>query len=164
MDLEFNITETITRSYGKINKIDYQFGEVSVKYLSVGMGNLTERHSQISDISIERKQYNQLAKRTPNSLSFDQFITVLRPFMMGYYQHDQLEQAFQVLDEDQLGIIHIKQFLTFFTIIDGCITTDTIKEYIQKFDINNKNEYLNYDQFRTFVLKGIGRDIIFKQI
>jgi hypothetical protein len=35
MDLEFNITETITRNYGKINKIDYQFEEFSVKYSSV---------------------------------------------------------------------------------------------------------------------------------
>jgi Ca2+-binding EF-hand superfamily protein len=128
------------------------------------MGNLTERHSQIYDISIERQQYNQLAKRIPNSLSFDQFITVLRPFMMGYYQHDQLEQAFQILDDDQLGIIHIKQLLTFFTIIDGCMTTDSVKDYIRKFDINKNNDYLSYDQFRTFVLKGIGRDIISKQI
>ncbi|CAF4241004.1 unnamed protein product, partial [Rotaria sp. Silwood2] len=140
-NLEFTATETITRNNGQINQIHYQFEEFTVKNVSLGITNKQERHT----------------------LSFDNFVPVLRPFIMGYYQHDELKQAFQVLDRDCSGSIHIDELTRFLPIINEYTTSDTLKNYIRKVDINTDGN-LNYDEFRSLVLKGIGRDVICNHI
>ncbi|CAF2762669.1 unnamed protein product [Rotaria sp. Silwood2] len=140
-NLEFTATETITRNNGQINQIHYQFEEFTVKNVSLGITNKQERLT----------------------LSFDNFVPVLRPFIMGYYQHDELKQAFQVLDRDCSGSIHIDELTRFLPIINEYTTSDTLKNYIRKVDINTDGN-LNYDEFRSLVLKGIGRDVICNHI
>ncbi|CAF3992889.1 unnamed protein product [Rotaria sp. Silwood2] len=119
MNLEFTATETITRNNGQINQILYQFEEFTVENVS-------------------------LAKLIPDALSFDNFVLVLHPFIMGYYQHDELKQAFQVLDRDCSGSIHIDELARFLPIINEYATSDTLKNYIRKVNINT-DENLNYD-------------------
>ena len=63
MDLEFSVTETITRDVGIINKIHYQFEEFSFENSSNGITNIKERRSRIYDTVIARQQYNSLAEK-----------------------------------------------------------------------------------------------------
>ncbi|UJR07293.1 hypothetical protein I4U23_011581 [Adineta vaga] len=163
MDLEFSVTESITRNYGHINQIHYQFEEVSFENTSNGITNKKERRSRIYDTNITREHYNVLGKNIRNALSFDNFILVLRPFVMGYYQNDELEQAFRVLDKDHSGSINVDELARFLPIINENATTEALKNYIRKVDITNDGD-LNYDEFRTLILKGIGRDIICNHI
>ncbi|CAF3659884.1 unnamed protein product [Rotaria sp. Silwood1] len=121
MNLEFTATETITRNDGQINQIHYQFEEFTVENVSLGITNKQERRSRIYDTYITREQYKQLAKLIPDALSFDNFVLVLHPFIIGYYQHDELAR---------------------------------------KVDINTDGN-LNYDEFRSLILKGSFRAPIF---
>jgi Ca2+-binding EF-hand superfamily protein len=159
MDLEYSVTESITRNYGIINKIQYQFEEFSFENTSNGITIKKERRSRIYDTIITREHYHFLARRIRNALSFHNFLRVLRPFVMGYYQNDELEQAFYVLDRNHSGSIHVNELASFVPIINENATTDLLKNYIRKVDIN-ADGILNYDEFRTLILKGIGRDII----
>jgi Ca2+-binding EF-hand superfamily protein len=163
MDLEFSVTETITRNYGNINQIHYQFEEFSFEITSNGITNKKERRSRIYDTNITRQQYNFLATDIRNALSFDYFLLVLRPFVMGFYQNDQLKRAFSILDKNHSGTINIDQLARFLPIINEYATTDVLINYIKRADIDTDGN-LNYDQFRTLILKGIGRDIICNHI
>ena len=82
---------------------------------------------------------------------------------MGFYLNDELKQAFQVLDKDQSGTINIEELTSFLPVINEYATTDALKNYIKKVD-QNTDGTLNYDEFRTLILKGIGRDIICNHI
>ncbi|CAF0799347.1 unnamed protein product [Adineta steineri] len=159
MDLEFSVTETITRNNNFINQIHYQFEEFSFENTSNGITNKKERRSRIYDTIITRKQYNLLTRNTRNTLLFDNFIIVLRPFIMGYYQDDELTRAFRVLDKDHSGSVNVEELANFLPIINEFATTEALTNYIKKVDINTDGT-LNYDEFRSLILKGIGRDII----
>ncbi|CAF0919072.1 unnamed protein product [Adineta steineri] len=159
MDLEFSVTETITRNNNFINQIHYQFEEFSFENTSNGITNKKERRSRIYDTIITRKQYNILTRNTRNALLFDNFIIVLRPFIMGYYQDDELTRAFRVLDKDHSGSVNVEELANFLPIINEFATTEALTNYIKKVDINTDGT-LNYDEFRSLILKGIGRDII----
>ncbi|CAF1681154.1 unnamed protein product, partial [Didymodactylos carnosus] len=110
MNLEFTVTETITRHNGIINEIYFEFEEFIVGNTSVGITNKKERRSRISEAGITRNEYNKLAK---NPLSFDNFILVIRPFIMGYYENDELKQTFQILDNNKSGSIDINELANF---------------------------------------------------
>ncbi|UJR14411.1 hypothetical protein I4U23_001408 [Adineta vaga] len=159
MNLEFTVTETVTRHFGQINEIDYEFEEVTVENVSLGLTSKKERRMRTYNANIQRDQYNRLITHTTNALSFDDFILVLRPFIMGFYDQFELEQAFAILDEDNSGSIHIDELSGFLTIINQYVTSIALQNYIRKVDINADGN-LNYDEFRSLILKGIGRDII----
>ncbi|CAF4245826.1 unnamed protein product, partial [Rotaria magnacalcarata] len=73
------------------------------------------------------------------SLSFDDFVQVLRPFMMGFYRNRELEQAFGILDKDHSGSIHIDELNVFLPIINQYATGDTLKSYVRKVYSNIEN-------------------------
>ncbi|CAF2619655.1 unnamed protein product [Rotaria sp. Silwood2] len=159
MNLEFTVTESITRYSGIINEIQYEFEEFTIEKSSLGMTNKREKRSRIYNATIKRKDYNILTRYIPDALSFNDFILVLRPFVMGYYQNDDLIKAFQILDKNHSGSIDIDDLANFLPIINEYATIDTLKNYIRKSDFNF-NGSLNYDEFRSLILRGIGREMI----
>lgn len=159
MDLEFSVTEIIHGRKDYVREIHYQFEEFSFENITNGITNIKQRRSRIYDTVITRGQYNSRAANLRSVLSFDKFLLILRPFIMGYYQGTELEEAFRVLDKDRSGTINIEELACFLPIINESATTDALKAYIKKVDINSDGT-LNYDEFRTLILKGIGRDII----
>ncbi|UJR38587.1 hypothetical protein I4U23_031251 [Adineta vaga] len=163
MDSEFSVTEIISGDLNNISEIHYQFEEFTYENTTTGITNKKERLSRVYDTIIKRKQYEILAENIRNVLSFDDFIRILRPFVMGYYEDNQLKQAFQILDKDQSGTINIEELANFLPIINEFATTEALKNYIKKVDIDVEDT-LTYDQFRTLILKGIGRDIICNHI
>ncbi|CAF1025996.1 unnamed protein product [Rotaria sp. Silwood1] len=166
MDIEYEITEIVHQnSVGKVTKVDYQFDETIViesstssSSTSIARQNREKRNRQY-DVTISYDQYQKIANQLSNALSFDAFINVLRPFIMGYYANDELERAFNILDRDRSGTIHVTELSSFLPILNGTINIDALNAYIQKVDANFDGN-LNYDEFRSLVLRGIGRDII----
>ncbi|CAF0973249.1 unnamed protein product [Rotaria sordida] len=159
MNLEFTVTETIVRHSGKINEIHYEFEEFTIENVSIGITKKKEKRGRIYDANITRKQYNQLTRDIHNPLSFDDFILVLRPFMMGFYQNDELKQAFKILDKNHSNSIDIHDLVNFLPIINEYTAINTLQDDIRKSNFN-LDGHLTYDQFRSLILKGIGREMI----
>ena len=165
MDLEYSITETIYRNHQReIFQIDYQFEEiVVVEAASNSSSSITkqsrERRIRTYDITVKYEKYANFANRLP----FDAFVNIIRPFIMGFYEGDELERAFQTLDHDRSGSIHVDELSSFLPILNEAINSDVLIAYIQKVDADFDGT-MNYDEFRTLVLRGIGHDIIFNHI
>jgi Ca2+-binding EF-hand superfamily protein len=165
MDLEYSITENIHRNrFGQIVEIDYQFEEtVVVETTSSSSTTITrqnkEKRNRSYDTRVTREQYQDLTRRFLNPLSFEEFVIVLRPFIMGFYTSDELEHAFQTLDRDHSGTIHINELSSFLPLLNDTVDTDALRNYVGKVD-ENFDGNMNYDEFRSLVLRGIGRDII----
>ena len=166
MDLEYTVTENVHRNRsGQIVQIEYQFEETVVVETTSNPSSTTitrqnkEKRNRTYDTTVTREQYENLTRRLSNSLPFDSFITVLRPFIMGFYSSDELERAFQALDRDHSGTIHINELNSFLPVLNDTIDSDALRNYIQKVD-ENFDGNMNYEEFRSLVLRGIGRDII----
>ncbi|CAF0806814.1 unnamed protein product [Rotaria sp. Silwood1] len=165
MDLEYTVTESTHRNdRGQIIQIDYQFEEtVVVETASSSSSSITrqnrEKRNRIYDATITRSQYQNLARHLSNPLSFEAFVDVLRPFIMGFYSSDELQRAFHILDRDHSGSIHINELGSFLPILNDTIDAEALKNYVRKIDQNFDGK-MNYDEFRALVLRGIGRDII----
>jgi Ca2+-binding EF-hand superfamily protein len=164
MDLEYTVTETVHRnSSGQVTQIDYLFEETIVIETPSSSMSITrqnkEKRDRNYDVTITYEQYQTIAQKLSNALSFDAFVNVLRPFIMGYYANDELHRAFSTLDRDQSGSIHLTELSSFLPILNDAINDDILQNYIRKVD-ENFDGNMNYDEFRSLVLRGIGRDII----
>ncbi|UJR36742.1 hypothetical protein I4U23_029457 [Adineta vaga] len=166
MDLEYTVIESIHRNRaGQIVQIDYEFNEtVVVETVSPGTSTSIarqnkEKRNRTYNAAISREQYQNLARNLKNPLSFDAFVNVLRPFIVGFYSSDELERAFSTLDRDRSGTIHIDELNSFLPILSDGVQGDALRDYIRKVD-ENFDGNLSYEEFRTLVLRGIGRDII----
>ena len=159
MNVEFSVSERIVRYDGQVSEINYQFEEFTTETVSIGPTSMNERRSRIYQTQITRQRYDQLAEEISNALSFEDFLFVLRPFILGHYENDQLRRAFQLLDRDQSNSIHIDELAKFLPLVNQAASTDTLKNYLRQGDINTEAP-LTYDDFRTVILRGIGRDLI----
>jgi len=166
MELEYTITENIHRTRsGQIMQIDFQFEETIVVSASTsGSSTAITRHNKEKrnrtyDTTVTRDQYQKLASRFKNPLPFDDFVNVLRPFIMGFYQANELERAFNTLDRDHSGSIDISELASFLPLLNDEVDRTALMDYARKVD-NNFDGNMTYQEFRTLVLRGIGRDII----
>ena len=167
MDLEYSVTENVHRNRaGQVVQIDYVFEETFVTETpsaAAGSTGITrqnrEKRNRSYDVVIKREQYQTLAKQLSNSLGFDEFVEVLRPFIMGYYNSNELHRAFETLDRDRSGAIHVDELSSFLPILNESVTGNALRDYVRKVD-ENFDGRMNYDEFRELVLRGIGRDII----
>jgi Ca2+-binding EF-hand superfamily protein len=167
MDLEYTVTENVHHNRsGDIVQIDYLFDETVTIETQTG-GSITrqnrEKRNRTYDVTIKREQYETLARGLPNSLRFDAFIDVLRPFIMGFYASNELERAFYTLDRDRSGTIHVEELNSFLPILNETMSSNALLDHIRKVD-ENFDGRMNYDEFRALVLRGIGRDIICNHI
>jgi Ca2+-binding EF-hand superfamily protein len=164
VDLEYTVTENVHRNRsGQVVQIDYLFEETTVFEAPSSSSGITrqskEKRNRSYNVTITREQYQTIARQFSNTLSFDAFVNVVRPFIMGHYVNDELERAFSILDRDRSGSINITELDSFLPILNEEITDVALRDYVRKVD-ENFDGNMNYDEFRTLVLRGIGRDII----
>ena len=165
MDIEYTITESVHRNRaGQITQVDYIFDETLViETPSSSSSGITrqnkEKRNRTYDVKITHDQYQTIARQQSNALSFNAFVSVLRPFIMGYYEGTELENAFHELDRDRSGTIHLDELNSFLPILNETINNSALQDYIRKVD-ENFDGTMSYDEFRSLVLRGIGRDII----
>lgn len=159
MDLEYSVTETMRYFGGKVSELNYEFEEITVETVAIGLTTKNERFSRLYSTRVSRDQYNVLSQIISVSLPFDEFVKVLRPFMLGFYSGEELEQAFNILDQDNSGTIHIDELGIFLPIVNRYANGETLRSYIRKVHSEVQNS-LTYDEFRALILRGIGRDIL----
>ena len=162
-DLHYTITETVSRQYGKIIEITYDFTETRQEEIQENFQTKQEKRSRNYKATIKRLEYENLANKIQyqrNVLSFDTFVMVLRPFMMGTYAGEEIRQAFRLLDKNYSNTIDLDELSAFLPVLHPHMSKDTLLTYIHKVTQNENNDQMNFDQFNQFILKGIGRDIV----
>lgn len=162
--LSYSITESIYRRYGRIVKLVYDYEE-NQEELEGDL--LTQKQNHIPQYrhyraTIKRDEYESMIQSymfNNNELSFEDFVRVLRPIMMGTYVGDELREAFYLLDKNQSNTIDIDELIDFLSIIYSDVTKEILLHYLGKSNIN-RNQKLNLDEFTDMILRGIGRDIV----
>ncbi len=160
INLSYTITESIYRRCGRITKLIYNYEENQEQY---ELDLLTEKQEYIPIYRHYRAiiKRNDLEKYMTNKdqLSFENFVRILRPIMMGTYMNDELREAFSVLDQNQSNTIDIDELADLLSLIRSKITKEILLHYLAKINIKT-DEKLHFNEFNDLVLHGIGRDIV----
>jgi hypothetical protein len=139
---------------GQVIAVDYTFHELQ------GDSNNVQRYQG----TITRLDYERLAASLQRpSLPFDSFIKVLRPFMMGHHAHQNIPEAFYLLDTDRSGIIDIGELAAFMPVIRPDANPYMLLHHVEKADKNGDYK-LSYDEFNALLLAGVGRDIVLGRV
>ena len=110
-------------------------------------------------LHVRRDDFDRLAaslKKT--ALSFDDFTTVVRPFLMGEEATKDIPEAFHLLDADQSGTIDITELALFMPVIVPGSNQYMLLRYFQAVD-TNKDYKLSFEEFTEFIKKGYVRDL-----
>ncbi|CAF1384836.1 unnamed protein product [Didymodactylos carnosus] len=158
-DLSYSVEEKIFKNNGRIEEVVYEYEETRQQSVQKGFQDKQEDRKRVLKAAITRQQYEDLAKKIHKTLSFDDFLYVLRPFMMGSYSNDEINQAFKLLDTDNSGEIDIDELAAFLPIINPQVTKDTLTKYIWHVD-ENSDQKLSINEFNDLLSRGIGRDIV----
>jgi Ca2+-binding EF-hand superfamily protein len=164
INLSYSITESIYRRYGHITKLIYDYEENQEQY---ELDLLTEKQEYVPIYRhyraiIKRNEYERLIETymvDKDQLSFENFVRILRPIMMGTYIDNELREAFSLLDQNQSNTIDIDELADFLSIIHSKMTKEILLHYLAKINIKT-DEKLHFNEFNDFVLHGIGRDIV----
>jgi Ca2+-binding EF-hand superfamily protein len=162
--VSYSVTESIYRRYGRIVKLVYDYEENQEQF---ELDLLPQKQDHIPQYrhyraTIKRDEYErriQTYMSDKDNLSFDNFVRILRPIMMGTYVGNELQEAFYLLDKDQSNTIDIDELTDFLSIIHSEITKEILLHYVGKIDIHT-DQKLNFDEFTDMILRGIGRDIV----
>ncbi|CAF2049453.1 unnamed protein product [Rotaria magnacalcarata] len=147
-DYKARVDETI-KMHG--NRID------EVEYVYIGFRKNGEHEDYHR--AVTRADYERVAATIQKpTLPFDKFIKVLRPFMMGAFAHDDIPEAFRLLDADHSGTIDIGELAAFMPAIVPNSNPYILLHHIQQVDKNNDFK-LNLEEFTALIHRGIGRDI-----
>jgi Ca2+-binding EF-hand superfamily protein len=161
-DLRLTVTETVHRRYGQIIEIIYEYDEIKQAQFEENMQIKQEKRARSYQASIKRDEYERIANRIQyqrDVLSFDTFVNILRPLMMGTYEAKEIRQAFRLLDTNSSNTIDLNKLSAFVSVIHPNMSKGILLNYIRKVK-NNGDERINFDEFNQMVLRGIGRDIV----
>lgn len=162
--ISYRVTETIHRQQKRIVKLVYDYEEnpedLDLNFMTLNQTEkLKYRHYRAT---IKRDEYERLIDdymSENKQLSFDHFVEVLRPIMMGTYDENELQNAFRLLDKNQSSAVHLDEFINFLSIISPDLTKENLVRYTGQEQIYT-NEQLSFNQFNDLVLRGIGKDIV----
>ena len=162
--VSYSVTESIHRRYGRIIQLVYDYEENEEQY---ELDLLTQKHEHLPKYRryraiIQRDGYERLIEAYVSDIdkfSFENFVCILRPIMMGTYVNDELDRAFSLLAKNHSNTIDLYELADFLSIIHSEITPGVLIHYLSKGDIRT-NQQLDFDQFTDVVLRGIGRDIV----
>ncbi|CAF3729027.1 unnamed protein product [Rotaria sp. Silwood1] len=151
---DIQIDEVLHRdSIGRIVEAEYHYKET---YANGEASNYR--------VAVKRSEYERSAATTQKpTLPFQQFLKVLRPFMMGRHAADDIPEAFRLLDRDYSGTIDIGELAAFMPVIVPNANPYMLLHHIQKVD-KNCDYKLNLQEFTDLIKRGIGRDIALGRI
>lgn len=146
--VDVRIDETLHRMGDQIIEAEYVYTETQ--------SNGDTRNYRVL---VKRQDYQRLATgMNKPTLPFDQFVKVLKPFMMGHLAATEIPEAFRLLDTDRSGTIDIGELAAFMPVIVPNGNPYMLLHHIQKVDKNNDYK-LNLAEFTDLLNRGIGRDI-----
>ena len=158
--LSYSVTESIYRQHHRIVKLVYDYEE-NPEELEVDPPQQLPKYRHYR-ATIKRDEYERSIESylsAENRLSFDKFVCILRPIMMGTYDGNELRDAFVLLDKNQSNTINLDELVEFLSIIYPDVTKDILLHYVGKHEIYT-DEKLNFDEFNDLILRGIGKDIV----
>jgi hypothetical protein len=145
---DVQVNETVRRNGNRIDEAEYIYYEIC------GNGEQRKYH-----MAVNRSDYERLAATIQRpTLSFDSFVKVLRPFMMGHHAAEDIPEAFRLLDFDHSGTIDIGELAAFMPVIVPDGNPYMLLHHIQKVD-KNYDYKLNLAEFTALINRGIGRKI-----
>ena len=159
---DYSVTETVRRRLGKIIEIIYDYEENRDQEIQEVMQTKHEHLSRTYQASIKREDYERIAATLYQDrpvLPFDSFVHILRPFMMGSYAADEIEEAFRLLDRNYSNTIDLDELAAFLPVIHPSMKKETLIDHMKKVT-NTIDQQINFDEFNQMILRGIGRDII----
>ncbi|CAF0869098.1 unnamed protein product [Rotaria sp. Silwood1] len=124
--INIQVDEIIHQDGGQVAEAEYLYKETR--------GNGEERNYHLS---VKRRDYERLAASIQKpTLPFDQFVKVLKPFMIGPHAADDIPEAFRLLDVDHSGTIDIGELAAFMPVIVPDANPYMLLHHIQKVDQN----------------------------
>jgi Ca2+-binding EF-hand superfamily protein len=142
------VHERIVNSGGRISTIEYVYSEAHAT------------GSQAHTISVKREEYERLASKSKKpTLPFDEFVKVIRVFMMGKHASvGDIPEAFRALDTNHSGQINLNELAAFMPVIVPNTTPEMLVDYIRQVD-KNHDLRLNLTEFTDLIAQNIGRKI-----
>jgi hypothetical protein len=146
---DVRIDETVHQDGGQVNEVDYTYVETRAA-----------GDTQTYRVAIKRTNYEHLATLIKKpTISFDKFVKVLRPFMMGHHAAEDIPEAFRLLDTDNSCTIDIGELAVFMPVIVPDANPHMLLHHVQKVDKNGDFK-LNLAEFTDLINRGVGRDIV----
>ena len=162
-DLKFSVVETVHRRYGRVCEIIFEYEEIRHEQRRDRVQTKGEERTRHYQASITRDDYERIAAHLGYTkyrpLSFDNFIHVLRPFMLGSYAADEIREAFRLLDRNYSNSIDVDELCALAPVIHSQVDRAALLNYIRKVT-NHAGHRLDFDQFNQLILRGIGRDLV----
>jgi len=145
--MDIRIDETVHQNAGRIDEVEYVYHETR------------NDNAKEYRVAVKRQDYERLAATMKKeTLPFDSFTKVLRPFMMGKHASEDIPQAFRLLDSDHSGTIDIGELSAFMPVIVPDANPYMLLHHVQKAD-KNSDYKLNLQEFTDLINQGVGRDI-----
>lgn len=142
------VQEFLHQKGDKVTEAEYVYEE--------NQGNGKKRQHRVH---VKRNEFEDIAATNKKmSLSFDDFITVVRPFLMGDQADKDIPEAFHLLDADSSGFIDIAELAVFMPAIVPGSNQYMLLRHFQVAD-TNKDYKLSFEEFTEFIKKGVIRDL-----
>lgn len=148
------ITKTYHQTGSRINAIEYNCEEHDP---DLGLMRY--------QLHVKRDEYERMRAKTRfNALSFDDFVKVIRPFILGTHSGtNEIYEAFRALDTDNSGTVDIGELSALLPCIIPNASPYILLHQVQKVDKNNDCK-LNLQEFTDLMNLGIGRSILTNRI
>ncbi|CAF3485372.1 unnamed protein product [Rotaria sp. Silwood1] len=150
--INIQVDEIIHQDGGQVAEAEYLYKETR--------GNGEERNYHLS---VKRRDYERLAASIQKpTLPFDQFVKVLKPFMIGPHAADDIPEAFRLLDVDHSGTIDIGELAAFMPVIVPDANPYMLLHHIQKVD-QNSDYKLNLAEFTALINRVVEAEYLYKE-
>lgn len=147
------VEEILHQKGDTISEAEYVFEE------SLDKGKKRQQH-----LHVKRAAFDELAVANKKlSIKFDDFLTVVRLFLMGEYEDKDIIEAFTLLDTDQSNSIDLTELATFMPVIVPGSNKFILLRHFEPAD-TNKDYTLCLEEFTAFVKKGVIRDLALGRI
>jgi Ca2+-binding EF-hand superfamily protein len=150
---ETSVQEHLHRKDDKITEAEYVYEE------KLGKGKTREHR-----IHIKRSDFDRVGAANKKSiLSFEDFLTVVRPFLMAEEAEKDIPEAFGILDTDNSNTIDINELAVFMPVIVPESNSFMLLRHFQTAD-KNSDYKLSFEEFTDFIKKGVIRDLALKRL
>ncbi|CAF1372701.1 unnamed protein product [Adineta ricciae] len=137
----------------QITEAEYVYDEI------LGKGKVNQKR-----VHVRREVFEQIAATIKKeTLPFEDFIKVVRPFLMVESALADIPEAFSLLDTDKSNSININELAVFMPAIVPNSNQYLLLRYFQPADTNN-DYMLSLEEFTEFIKKGVVRDLALGRI
>ncbi|CAF1155792.1 unnamed protein product [Adineta ricciae] len=150
---ETRVHEHFHRKGDQITEAEYVYDEI------LGKGKVNQKR-----VHVRREVFEQIAATIKKeTLPFEDFIKVVRPFLMVESALADIPEAFSLLDTDKSNSININELAVFMPAIVPNSNQYLLLRYFQPADTNN-DYMLSLEEFTEFIKKGVVRDLALGRI